>query len=75
MHFHLMHIDDAVVREDAEEEVRIVTPGAGKVAVAVPLDAVPAMLALLCEALEGVEEQRCEHCEEPLSRPPRDPHW
>lgn len=73
MRFHLMHLEDTVLREDVEEEVRILTPGAGKVAIAVPLDAVPAMLGLLDEALEGLEEQCCEHCGDPLARRQRGP--
>jgi hypothetical protein len=69
MRFHLMHIDDELRPMGEDEEVYVFTPGTGKTALAVPLDAVPKVLELLEEALDGVEIQVCEHCGEPLTRP------
>ncbi len=71
MRFHLMHIDNELRPLDEDEEVYLFTPGSGKTAVAVSLDAVPRVLDLLEEAYEGVPEQCCEHCGETLVRPER----
>jgi len=67
MRFHLMHIDDRSRPFTEDEEVYLITPGAGKTALAVPLDAVPNVVALLAETLDGRPEQACEGCGEPLA--------
>lgn len=71
MRFHLMHIEDELRPIDGDEEVYLLTPGTGKTALAVPLDAIPKVLDLLAESLDGVPAQLCEHCGEPLVRPER----
>jgi hypothetical protein len=71
MRFHLMHIGNRTRPMGEDEEVYVFTPGTGKAAVAVPLDAVPKLLDLLGETFDGIPEQVCEHCGEPLLRPER----
>jgi hypothetical protein len=53
-------------RGGTEAEVTIVVPGTEKVAMVIPLGALPAFLPLLHEAMSGIAEQRCPACAEPL---------
>jgi hypothetical protein len=50
----------------AQTDVAVVVPGARKLAMLVPLGALPDFLGLLHEAMRPQEEQRCPACAEPL---------
>ncbi len=65
MRFHLIHVDSEP-RSDEQEEVYVLTPGANKAAIAVPIDALPAFLPLLAESLDGLPELLCPDCGEPI---------
>lgn len=58
MRFCLIHLDD----DGRSDEVAVIVPGAGQVAVIVELDALPALAPVLHEATAGLAEQRCAAC-------------
>jgi hypothetical protein len=60
----LIHLDDT------SDELTVVVPGGEKVAIMVPLDALPAFLPVLEEAAEELPEQCCETCGVPLPGQP-----
>jgi hypothetical protein len=62
--FSLIHVDDT-------ETLTVVVPGGEKVAVMVPIDALPEFLPLLDEAIEALPEQCCAECGGPLPGAPR----
>ena len=64
MRFCVIHVHDEP--GGPEEEAIVIVPGAGKVAVAVPLDALPGFLPILHEATEGLEEHCCPSCRAPI---------
>ena len=64
MFFHLIHID-TTPRTDPGEEAYVITPGTSKTAMAVPLDALPAFLPMLAEALDDLPPLCCPQCGEP----------
>jgi hypothetical protein len=66
-----MHMDEAVRPFNEGEEVYVLTPGGDRTALAVPLDAIPKVLELLAESLDGIPEQVCEHCGSELVVPQR----
>jgi hypothetical protein len=51
----------------ADIDIAVVVPGTRKLAMLVPLGALPDFLALLYEALRGQDEQRCPACAEPMA--------
>ncbi|MEA2126566.1 MAG: hypothetical protein QOI80_3348 [Solirubrobacteraceae bacterium] len=60
MRFSLIHIDEG------SDELTVVVPGGERAAIMVPLDALPAFLPILDEAIETLPEQCCAACDEPL---------
>jgi hypothetical protein len=54
--FSLIHVDDS------SDELTVVVPGGEKVAIMVPLDALPEFLPVLDEATEELAEQCCGAC-------------
>jgi hypothetical protein len=63
--FSLIHLDEG------SDEITVVVPGGEKVAMMVPLDALPGFLPLLDEALEELPEQCCVACGAALPGTPR----
>jgi len=61
--FHLIHVHDES-RSDDHEEVVVLTPGAAKTAIAVPIGALPAFMPLLAEGVAGLPPFRCPDCGE-----------
>lgn len=62
MRFSLIHLDG----DGGSDTVTVVVPGGEKVAVRLPLDALPEFLPLLDDATAGLPEQCCEQCGEAL---------
>jgi hypothetical protein len=60
--FSLIHLDG----DGGSDTVTLVVPGGEKVAVMLPLDALPEFLPLLDGATEALAEQCCGHCGEAL---------
>jgi hypothetical protein len=58
--FSLIHIGDG------SDTLTVVVPGGERTAIMVPVDALPAFLPLLDEAIEELPEQCCERCGERL---------
>ncbi len=62
MRFCLMHLED----DGSTDELAVIVPGAGRVAMMVPLDGLAAFLPILQEATAELGEQRCTACAAPL---------
>jgi hypothetical protein len=74
MRFCLIHVHDEDYGPD--EEAMVIVPGADKLAIAVPLDALPSFLSLLDEAAADLAPQVCGCCGEVLpGRPPEHDVW
>jgi hypothetical protein len=59
MHFSLIRLADQPVEG---EEVYLVVPDGSRIAIAVPLDALPDFLPILDEARSGLSAPRCPAC-------------
>lgn len=66
MRFCLIHLDD-----DSDELTVVVPGGAERTAIMVPLDALPAFLPILDQAIADLPEQCCDACGEALPGLPR----
>ena len=64
MCFCLIHVHNSPTCGD--EEVMVFVPGADKVAIAVPLGALPEFLPILHAASDGLGDQCCPACEHPI---------
>jgi len=62
MHFCAIHLDDHGAPDGGGEDVYVVLPGAAKTALAVPLDALAQVLALLEQAVGSDAWPRCPAC-------------
>ncbi len=74
-----VHLLDEPDPADGEEEVYVVVPGTSKVAMAIPLDALPQFLTLLEQVLRETPMRLCPVCAAPMasvavcSSPQREP--
>ncbi len=62
MRFSLIHLDG----DGGSDTLTLIVPGGDKVAIMLPLDALPDFLPLLDDAIEDLPEQRCGTCGEAL---------